>query len=131
MKFIVGFAVTLAALAQPGFTKPIFTTDTLDPKRGEAATLLEAVCPGRVEAGQTAAGYVATCRGGCEAFPAAGGVDPSFSGGWQVTGVLRGHFLAPSSEDAILGMEGCVPHGADNGGSFLLTLRSGKWLLVW
>ena len=48
-----------------------------------------------------------------------------------MTGVLRGHFLAPSSEDAILGMEGCVPHGADNGGSFLLTLRSGKWLLVW
>jgi hypothetical protein len=45
--------------------------------------------------------------------------------------VTFGHFLSPASDDAALWMVGCEPHGANFGGTVLLTRRRGKWSILW
>ena len=120
---LILFAATAAWAQEPDFAKPIFPTDSVSPQVGQAAQLLESVCPGNVEVGTEI-----TCRGGCEKLP--GQVDRSFEGGWRVTSVLRGHFLAGNSDDAVLGTEGCEAHSNEWGGSILLTRTSGAWRQV-
>lgn len=85
--------------------------------------MLEAVCPGQVVAGKQI-----NCRGTCKTFPG-GGSD--WVGGWEITGVLRGHFLTPDSDDAVLSEKGCEPHMANWGGTFLLTRRTDGWKQLW
>lgn len=110
------------ALAQiPDFDKPVFKTDMTTPQPDDAA-LIAAACPGGKLAGKEV-----LCSTNCKTFPG-GGSD--WAGGWKIAGVLRGHFLAADSEDAVLAEEGCLPHSAFFGGSFLVAKRSNGWVPV-
>ncbi len=102
--------------------KPIFKSDTMSPQLGGAAGLLEAVCPGSVIVGDKV-----TCRDACRTLP---GFNQD-TADWEIVGVLRGHFLAGDSEDAVLAQEGCLDHASHWGGSILLTKRTGIWKQVW
>jgi hypothetical protein len=57
----------------------------------------------------------------------------AFAGAQEMTfeGVIYGHFLAPGSEDAIVGAAGCEPRAAGYGGSYLLTRKDGRWRIDW
>ena len=113
------FLLVVASTVQaqpPGFDQPIFQTDTLNPTQGGAAKLLEAVCPGQFIVGETI-----TCQGGCAKFPWP--VDRDAPGGWNVTGVLHGHFLDKETDDILLGTEGCEDHADQGGGSILIPDR--------
>ena len=50
---------------------------------------------------------------------------------WQADGVLFGHFLSPTSEDALISCLDCETHPALWGGTLLLTRHSGQWEPVW
>ena len=108
--------IALGALASG---QRVFPSETQDPKQAGGAELLDAVCPGRTAGSMT-------CRGACPKFT-------GFAGdlGWSLEKVTRGHFLSPTSEDAVLWMSGCEPHAANWGGSMLLTKRSNRWLTLW
>ena len=99
----------------------IFPSDGEDPNQ-DGAELLEAVCPGRV-----AIGKEIRCRIVCPKFTDF----PDSEFVWSLARVTRGHFLSPTSEDAVLQMEGCEPHSANFGGSILLTRRSQRWIMIW
>jgi hypothetical protein len=101
---------------------PKFPSDGEDPKKAKGAQLLEAVCPGRVIDSERI-----TCRGACPEFTSFGG--DSFD--WSLARVTFGHFLTPSSEDAVLWMSECEPHSENWGGTILLTRRAGRWTMVW
>jgi len=117
------FACVGLCWAQPrGAPKPVFPVDTQDPKLAGGAELLEAVCPGRVDVGKEI-----QCTTECPEFTGFGGGGPR----WNAAGVIRGHFLSPSSDDVVLAMEGCESHGANFGGTILLTRRSQKWRMLW
>lgn len=121
MRAFAILAISIAALAQmPDLDKPVFKTDTIIPNSADTE-LIAAACPG------TLAGKEVMCSKSCKTFPG-GGSD--WAGGWKITGVLRGHFLAADSEDAVLAEEGCLPHAAFFGGSFLVTKRSDAWVQV-
>lgn len=87
--------------------------ESVSPEEGGAAQLLEQVCPGRVVTGKEI-----TCRGGCAKFPYL--PQPGLPGGWRITGVIRGRFLQPDREDAVLSTDGCEPHVTQWGGSILI-----------
>lgn len=46
---------------------------------------------------------------------------------WPAGGVIFGHFLSPTSEDAAVSRVDCDGHGARFGGTLLLTKKSGGW----
>lgn len=48
----------------------------------------------------------------------------------EAKGVVRGHFLSPESEDAIVSGSSAETHPARYGGTLLLTKRDGKWAPV-
>jgi hypothetical protein len=100
---------------------PIFPSDTQAPKRAGGAELLEAVCPGRVAIAEKI-----HCKGECPSFT----TFPDFED-WELTGVTRGHFLSTSSDDAVLSMTGCEPHGENWGGTVLLTREPRGWKMLW
>ncbi len=50
---------------------------------------------------------------------------------WEADGVLFGHFLSPTSEDAAVNCFGCNGHAELFGGTLLLTKKSGNWEPVW
>ncbi len=50
---------------------------------------------------------------------------------WSLEAVTFGHFLSPTSEDAVLLMTGCEPHMLNFGGTILLTRKSQKWSMLW
>ena len=50
---------------------------------------------------------------------------------WEADGVIFGHFLSSTSEDAAVNCFGCDGHAELYGGTLLLTKRSGKWEPVW
>ena len=110
--------LTALAWAQPaGAPKPVFPDDTQDPKQAGGAELWKVVCPENVIGRET-----------CEcpeftAFP--DGAD------WRPVRMIRGHFLSPTSDDAVLAMDGCESHGSNFGGTILLTRQSGKWTMLW
>jgi hypothetical protein len=121
--WVLLFLLTALAWAQPaGAPKPVFPNDSQDPKQAGGAKLLEAVCPGHVVVGKDI-----ECKMVCPEFTAFNGDDL----GWSVTGIIRGHFLSPSSDDAVLSMSGCEPHSLNFGGTILLTRQSGGWTKLW
>jgi len=50
---------------------------------------------------------------------------------WEADGVIFGHFLSPTSEDAAVDCFACDGHAELNGGTLLLTKKSGEWEPVW
>jgi hypothetical protein len=50
---------------------------------------------------------------------------------WALERVTRGHFISPTSDDAVVSMSGCEPHAANWGGSIMLTKRSNRWFTLW
>ncbi len=50
---------------------------------------------------------------------------------WEADGVIFGHFLSPTSEDAAVNCFACDGHAELNGGTLLLTRKSGQWAPVW
>ena len=50
---------------------------------------------------------------------------------WEADGVLFGHFISPTSEDAVIPCVDCETHPALWGGSLLLTKQHGNWEPVW
>jgi hypothetical protein len=112
----------LAAAQESVRSNRIFPSDSQTPHLAGGPELLEAVCPGRVEAGKQIG-----CRTACPDFT-------TFPAGrlqWSLVRVTHGHFLSPSSDDAVLAMGGCEPHSLNFGGSILLTRRSQKWRMLW
>jgi hypothetical protein len=81
--------------------------------------LLVQICPGH------------TSESGCDVCPkdtnGGGGKD---RGKWEIKAVFSGHFVSPSSEDALVSGSGCEPHADDFGGSFLLAKRGPSWQKV-
>lgn len=51
--------------------------------------------------------------------------------GWKLTGVTVGHFLSPTSDDAVVAMQGCETHADNYGGTVLLTRQPGGWVKDW
>ncbi len=120
MRGLLIFLLSATAWAQP--PKTIFPSDSKDPKLSGGAALLEAVCPGRVIVGKEIG-----CRGVCPESSAFAGEDFE----WNLAAVIRGHFLSPQSDDAILSMVGCEPHSENWGGTILLTRKVQKWTMLW
>jgi hypothetical protein len=50
---------------------------------------------------------------------------------WEADGVLFGHFLSATSDDAVIPCVDCESHPALWGGSLLLTKQDDKWEPVW
>jgi len=50
---------------------------------------------------------------------------------WEADGVIFGHFLSPTSEDAAVNCFGCGGHAELFGGTLLLTKAAGNWKPVW
>ena len=50
---------------------------------------------------------------------------------WKPDGVIFGHFLSPTSEDAAVNCFACDGHAELYGGTLLLTKKSGEWEPVW
>jgi len=50
---------------------------------------------------------------------------------WEADGVIFGHFLSPTSEDAAINCFGCESHPSLFGGTLLLTKKAGDWIAVW
>jgi len=50
---------------------------------------------------------------------------------WKADGVIFGHFLSATSEDAAVNCLACDGHAELYGGTLLLTRRSGEWEPVW
>ncbi len=50
---------------------------------------------------------------------------------WEADGVIFGHFLSPTSEDAAVNCFACDGHAELYGGTVLLTKKSGEWEPVW
>ena len=86
--------------------------------------MLEAVCPSDV-----AVGKIIECRKGCPDFTGFGRSGDRFP--WSLVAITRGHFLSPTSEDAVLWMGGCEPDDENFGGTVLLTKRSHRWSMLW
>jgi hypothetical protein len=121
--WVLLFVLTSLAWAQPaGAPKPIFPDDSQDPKQAGGAELLEAVCPGHVVVGESV-----ECKIVCPEFTAMKGYDLN----WGVARIIRGHFLSPTSDDAVLSMLGCESHSFNFGGTTLFTRKSGKWTKLW
>jgi hypothetical protein len=114
--------VVLTAVSWAQTLKPIFPSDSKDPRQSGGAALLEAYCPGRVVVGEEIG-----CRGPCPEVAAFGGEDL----GQSISAVTRGHFLSAQNDDAVLSMSGCEPHSENFGGTVLLTRRSQKWTMLW
>jgi hypothetical protein len=108
----------------PGQPATIFPSDGKPPTAADGAALLQAVCPGQVEVGEKIG-----CGKACPDFTAFG----KFGDGlpWRLARVTRGHFLSPTSDDAVLSVEGCEPHSENFGGTILLTHDSRGWVMEW
>jgi hypothetical protein len=114
-RFLAVGAVACVLASLPVMADPIFPSDGQHPDAAGAAELLEAVCPGHVD------GF--SCRDWCPE-------SATFHLQLEVNAVTRGHFLAPSSEDAVLSTGGCESV-FEFGGTILLTRRSRRWKMLW
>ncbi len=120
MRSLLILLLAAAAWAQP--RKPIFPSDSKDPKQSGGAALLEAVCPGRVIVGKEIG-----CRGACPEFTGFRG--ENFE--WTLAAVTRGRFVSPQSDDVVLSMSGCESHSENFGGTILLARQSQDWMMLW
>jgi hypothetical protein len=80
--------------------------------RSATERLLTQICPGHSN------------ESGCDVCPkdTNGGAEK-----WEIKAVFSGHFVSPSTEDALVSGSGCASHGDDFGGSFLLTKQGLSW----
>jgi hypothetical protein len=117
----ISIAFLFAALIASG---QLFPSDGLPFDQAEDKELIETVCPSRVEHG----GKV-NCGRYCPSASAFGKWGDHFD--WDLVRVTRGHFLSPTSEDAVISTEGCEPHSTNFGGSILLTRRNERWRMLW
>ena len=116
---MAGSACLLCAQKDP---EPVFPKDGKVPSETDSRELLQAVCPGQVRLGESIG-----CGKTCPAFTAFHGDEED----WSVIGVTRGHFLSPTSDDALLSVDGCEPHMANFGGTILLTRQADGWRMQW
>jgi hypothetical protein len=112
----------------PKWPETVFSSDSKDPQQAGGLELLEAVCPGAVatdvKRGDGRTGI------GCPSCP-----DYTFGAprgfGFSLEAVTFGHFLSPTSEDAVLWMTGCEGHVNYGGGTILLTRKPQRWSMLW
>ena len=109
-------ALIVAMLVLPGLMPAqSFPSDGKSPAEANGAELLQAVRPGKVKVGKEI-----TCDVDCPSYT-------EFRGfglfDWALARVTRGHFLSPTSEDAVLSIVGCESHPNNLGGTILLTRR--------
>jgi hypothetical protein len=103
--------VAWASLVPPLMADEIFPSDGRAPQPVDAE-LLRAVCPGQLDG--------SVCRGGCDNWDL------------KIVAVTRGHFLSPTSEDAVLSTDDpCGSPAESNGATILLTRRSQRWKMLW
>ncbi len=104
---------------------PRITSEVIGLQKGEAAALLSEFCIGALK---TVKGEGQTCS------------TRHFSGSvfsdliddtFHPEGVIYGHFLSPTSEDAAVSGWNAETHPSLWGGTLLLAGRSGKWTPVW
>jgi hypothetical protein len=105
-----------------GSSEPIFPSDAKDPDQVGGAKLLDAVCPDKVFVSKGVG-----CQAECPEYTSF----PRDGMTWTLDKVTLGHFLSPTSQDAVLSMDGCEPHSANFGGTILLTRRSQGWSMLW
>jgi len=106
----------------PGGAGAVFPSDS-EAWKSDWAGLLEAVCPGKVVAGPPG------CHEWCPLDSGFGSAAHHYDA--SLDAVTRGHFLSPTSEDAVLWMTGCEAHSSNYGGTILLTKKSGRWSMLW
>jgi len=116
--------VSVTFAQPPNRLEAVFPTDSKDPRQAGGAELLQAVCPGAVETGKHI-GSDTPCPDYTD-FGRFGDRLP-----WSLEAVTLGHFLSPTSEDAVLWMSGCESHASNLGGTILLTRKSRKWTTLW
>jgi hypothetical protein len=129
------FALACCAYAVDAL-RPTFTSEVAAPQEGTVLPLLKAACGEGVRTvtpkGQKALG----CGDGSMEEILASQHRPRRYPWmpyilWEADGVLFGHFLSPTSEDAVVSCFGCEGHPDLFGGSLLLTKQSGAWTPVW
>jgi hypothetical protein len=120
--FLLLLAPALPLFPQP--QKAIFPTDTRPFTQSEDHDLIQTVCPGHTEK----SGKV-ECGKNCPSSTGLDGGEHIFD--WTLVRVTLGHFLSPTSEDAVVSTDGCEPHASNWGGSVLLTRRAEKWRMIW
>ena len=113
-RILIVAAMVVAPLCRADW-KPFVPSDASHPPAAELQQLLHQICPGH----ETASG--------CALCPDATGLK---GGAWDLGAVLFGHFISPSSEDALVSGIGCEDQADLVGGSFLLTSSGSGWQLV-
>src|SRR5580658_3765962 len=110
-KLSLFFALAFACFAQWEPEKWI-PSDAARLSPSATERLLVQICPGH------------SSESGCDVCPkdTNGGAEK-----WEIKAVFSGHFVSPSSEDALVSGSGCASHGDDFGGSFLLTKQGLSW----
>ena len=115
-RFLLAVGVVACALVSlPVMADTIFPSDSQNLNEAGVAELLQAVCPGHVNGSD------------CPCPESSAFSDLTMS----VNAITGGHFLSPSSEDAVVSTDGCEGTLKENGGTTLLTRRSRKWSVVW
>jgi len=114
--------------AQSDEVRPLrFPMDDQSAIKAGGAELLEAVCPGEVKQSDRGVGC-AGCPGQEISEHRRGDHPPPQL---SIVSVIRGHFLSPASQDAVVWATGCWYGSYGQSGVFyLLTHRSGKWDLA-
>lgn len=129
------FAVALSAWSQPKF-QPTFASEVKKPEESLILPLLEAACRDGVRTvtanGQKSLG----CGdGSMDEILASRNRHRRYSWMpyvlWEADGVIFGHFLSSTSEDAAVNCFACETHPALWGGTLLLTKESGEWKPLW
>jgi hypothetical protein len=116
--------------------RPTFTSEVVAPDDKMLLPLLRAICGEGVRT-VTAEGHRAFgCSNGSMDEILASGIRPRRYSWipyalWQADGVIFGHFLSATSEDAAIGCFGCEGHPSLFGGTLLLTRKVGAWKPVW
>jgi hypothetical protein len=115
MRMLTPAVFLLVALCHAGQWSSI-VPDAAHASPAETRLFLEKICKGH----ETATG--------CSVCPEE--MSPSAET-WEVRSVTYGHFLAPTSEDALVGGFGCEPHVNLMSGSYLFTKAGPSWRKVW
>ena len=82
----------------------------------ETQPFLAMICPGH------------TSAAGCAVCPSE---MPPSEQTWDLRTITFGHFLSPTSEDALVSGSGCEPHSNGMSGAYLFTRERSSWRKVW
>jgi hypothetical protein len=110
---LILFAAFWCHAAQPGS----IPSDAAKVPPAQVQGFLEMICPGHASAT------------GCLVCPE----ETPFSGSpsWDLQTITFGHFLRPTSEDALVFGTGCEPHVNGFSGAYLFTKERSSWRRVW